>query len=147
MAMDVLLVREGTRLAAADPISAELIAGIKHKETVTAVIRRQRNPKHHRMWWALVAAIYPHQVIYTDMKNLNNAIKIAVGHFDSGKTIDGIPWVSPKSISYAAMDQTAFASFFDRAVELVLTRIVPNTTRADLEAQLQDILDGSHRAA
>lgn len=147
MAIDVLLVREGTRLGAADPISHELLQGIRLGETVTAVIRRQRNPKHHRMWWALVAAIYPHQNIYIDLNALNNGIKIAVGHFDSGKTIDGIPWVSPKSISYAAMDQTSFASFFDRAVELVITRIVPNISRADLEAQIQSILDGQQQTA
>jgi hypothetical protein len=144
MAYDVLLVREGTKLAAADPISAELIAGIKHRETITATIRRQRNPKHHRMWWALVGAIYPHQSVYATAQELNTAIKIAVGHFDSGKTIDGIPWVSPRSISYAAMDQNAFSEFFDRAVEIVLTRIVPNLEREDLEAQIQEILDGNH---
>jgi hypothetical protein len=147
MAMDVLLIREGTGLGAADPISHELIQRIKHGETVTAELRRQRNPKHHRMWWALVAAIYPHQTTYTDMKDLNNAIKIAVGHFESGKTIDGLPWVSPKSISYAAMDQTAFASFFDRAVEIVLTRIVPSVSRVDLETQIQEILDGQQQTA
>ena len=39
MALDMLLVREGQKLAAADPVSLEALESIKLKETVTAVIR------------------------------------------------------------------------------------------------------------
>jgi len=142
MAIEVLLVREGNRLAAADPISAEAISALKHKETFTASIRRQRNPKHHRKWWALLSIIFPHQNAFATVQDLNNAIKIGVGLFESGKTVDGLPWVSPKSISYAAMDQNAFEQFYDKAVDMILTRIVPTISRADLEAQVHEILDG-----
>ena len=38
MALDLLLVRQGQRLAAADPISLEGLESIREKETVTAVI-------------------------------------------------------------------------------------------------------------
>ena len=39
MAIDMLLVREGNRLAAADPISLEALESLREKETVTAAIR------------------------------------------------------------------------------------------------------------
>lgn len=143
MAIDVLLVREGSKLAAADPLSAESIAGLKHGETLTATIRRQRNPAHHRKWWALVGVVFEHQTLYATQQDLNNAIKIACGYFESGKTIEGMPWTQPKSISYAAMDQTSFEQFYNRAVDVILTRILPNVQRADLEARVHEILDGN----
>ena len=72
-----------------------------------------------------------------------NALKVATGLFDVGKTIDGIPFMIPKSISFAAMSQTEFEQWYDRVVEIITTRIVPNVNSDDLEYQVQEILDGN----
>ncbi|WP_396271064.1 hypothetical protein [Granulicella paludicola] len=34
---------------------------MKLKETVTATIRRPRNPKHHRKLWALLTVVFENQ--------------------------------------------------------------------------------------
>jgi hypothetical protein len=143
MALDMLLVREGQKLAAADPVSLEALESIKLKETVTAVIRRSRNPGHHRKLFALLSIVFPHQRQYATTQDLLNALKVATGLFDVGKTIDGIPFMIPKSISFAAMSQTEFEQWYDRVVEIITTRIVPNVNSDDLEYQVQEILDGN----
>jgi hypothetical protein len=145
MALNVLLVREGTRLAAADPISAEAIAGIALRETVTASIRRSRNPRHHAKLFALLNIVFQQQDQFATVQDLLGAIKLATGYFDLGKTIDGIPYCVPKSIALASMAQTEFEQFYDKAVQVILTKILPNINRDDLERQVHEILDGYSR--
>jgi hypothetical protein len=142
MSLDLLLVREGQKLAAADPMSLEGIESIRHKETVTAAIRRSRNPAHHRKYWALVGAVFPHQQYYTTQKELSNALKVATSYFETGRTIEGIPYMIPKSISWASMPQDEFEQFYDKAVEVILTRILPAVNRDDLLDQVNQILEG-----
>lgn len=144
MALDVLLVREGNRLAAADPISAETISSIKLKETVTASICRPRNVKHHRKLWALLTVVQANQNTFATTQDLLGALKLATGLFDTGKTIDGIPYVIPQSISFTAMDQARFEEWYDKAIEVILTKVLPNTDRADLINQVNEILGEDH---
>lgn len=140
MALDVLLIREGNRLAAYDAVSAEAIDTIKSREIVTATLRRPRNPAHHRKLWALIGAVFENQTAYQTSQELLSAIKLATGLFDTGRTVDGIPYVVPKSISFASMCQHEFEQWYDRAVQVILTKIVPGLSRADLEARVLEIL-------
>lgn len=63
-----------------------------------------------------------------------------MGYFVTYRRLDGSTYPHPKSIAFAKMDQLAFASFFDRAVELIINRILPLTSQADLEERLYTIL-------
>lgn len=143
MALDLLLVRQGQRLAAADPISLEALESIRENETVTAAIRRNRNPGHHRKLWALIGAVFPHQDQYATQHDLLNALKIATGYFETGKTIEGIPFMVPKSISFASMSQTPFEQWYERVVDVILTRILPNVNRDELTDLIDDIINGN----
>jgi hypothetical protein len=151
MALDLLLIREGQKLAAADPISLEGLESIRLKETVTAAIRRNRNPAHHRKLFALLNVVFPHQSQFSTIQDLLNALKVATGYFERGETIDGIPFMIPKSISFASMSQTPFEQWYDRVVDIILTRIVPGVNRDELSDQVDSILAGydgqKHRSA
>ena len=142
MALDLLLVREGNRLAPADSLSADTMLDIANGEYVTAVIRRPRNLKHLRKFWALINVVFKAQSYFATKKAFVNEIKMATGHFESGVTRDGIPYVEIASISFAALDQKSFTEFYDKAVEVILTRILPNVNRFDLEAQVMEIIEG-----
>ena len=139
----MLLVRQGQRLAAADPISLEALESIREKETVTAAIRRSRNPAHHRKLFALLQVIFPHQKQYATVADLLNALKVATGYFETGMTLEGIPYMTPKSISFASMAQTPFEQWYDRAVEIIIARILPGVNADELNDQVQDILSGN----
>lgn len=140
MAMEILLVREGSKLGAADPISAEAIAGLKFGEALTAKIQRPRNPKHHRKLFALLKVVFDNQTTYATTEQLLEALKLATGLFETGLTVDRMPYVRPLSISFASMDQHSFNEFYDRAVDVILTKVLPNTDKADLEKQVLEIL-------
>lgn len=145
MAIEVLLIREGTKLGAADSLSAELIAGIKAHETVTATIRRPRNPGHHRKLFALLKVVFEAQQTFATIDQLLGALKLSIGLFDTGLTIDKVPYVVPRSISFTAMDQNQFTVVYDKMVDVILTKILPAVSRSDLEAQIHEILDGYSR--
>ncbi len=140
MAFEVYCKREGNHLGAVDAISAEAIAGIKAHETVTVSIRRSRNGKHHRKLFALLKIVFDNQTAFATTEQLLDALKLATGLFDIGKTVDGIPFTSPRSISFASMCQSEFEQWYDKAVEVILTKILPGVNRADLEAQVLEIL-------
>lgn len=143
--MDIRLAMKGGRLVAADALSAEDLAGIREGETVRAQITRPRNIGHHRWFWALMTAVYHAQqepVAYPTVQHMVRALKIALGLFDTWR-VNGRDVLELRSISFAKMSQDEFSQFSERAVELVLTRIVPHVQRADLEARILDILGTS----
>ena len=143
MAIEVLLRREGKKVVAADSLFAESLASIREHETVTASIRRPRNPKHHRMLFALLNAVFEQQHTFATLQQMLGAIKIATGLFDTGLTIDRIPYVTSRSVSFASMCQSEFEIWYEKAVDVILTKILPGLNRADLDLAVQDILKGN----
>lgn len=137
---EVLLVKTGNRLAAADPISDETISSIKEGEIVTATIRRARKVKHHRKFFKLLSVIHENQSVYPTVDDLLDVIKIATGYSKEVKTLDGNIIIVPKSIRFAKMDQTAFEQFYNSVIDLVVTRILPNTNKNDLVRQINEML-------
>src|SRR5262249_13540028 len=133
---------EKGRLVPADSLSADAIASIRDREYVTASIRRPRNAAHHRKLWALLQAVFEAQTTFATTYDLLQALKGATGLFETGKTVDGIPWVAPGSIAFASMSQSEFEQFYDKAVDVILTKIIPNAQKVDLEQQVQAILAG-----
>jgi hypothetical protein len=142
MSLDLLLVREGQKLAAADPVSLEGLESINDREIVTATLRRARNPAHHRKLWALLQAVFPHQQQYATTYDLLSALKVATGYFETKTTIDGMPFIMPKSISFSAMSQTSFEEFYNRVLDIITTRILPTVNRDELTDQINAILEG-----
>lgn len=131
-----------TGLAATDPAGEEALASIPLGEEVRAEITRPRNIKHHRKFFALLRVIYPHQTIYATNKNFRAAITCALGYGDTVKLPDGRTIIIPQSISFAKMDQIAFSEFYDRALTLIVERILPGIDRDDVNAQVDSILAG-----
>jgi hypothetical protein len=142
VAIDCLLVRQGQRLAAADPISLEAIESIREKETVTATLRRARNPRHHAKLFALLNIVHPHQKGYPTVGDLLVALKVSTGLFDTVQSVDRIPIIIPKSISFASMSQSDFEQWYERAIDVILTRILPNVNKDELNDEVASIMNG-----
>jgi hypothetical protein len=143
MATEVLLAREGNRLGACDPMSADVITAMKHGEQVVATIRRARNPKHHAKFMALVGAVFENQDRYATFRQVLNAIKIGAGYYDKQPVVIGqftVEVYLPKSISFASMPQDDFEQFYNKAVVYIVTHMVPGLDSADLERRVSEII-------
>ncbi len=122
--------------------SEEAYERLPLNEDVKVEITRPRNLLHHRKWFALLQVIYPHQTLYPTMKTFLAAIKCALGYGETVRLPDGRTVLVPSSISFAKMDQAAFEQFYDRALDLIQTRILPGIDREDVDREVADIIAG-----
>lgn len=139
--MDRILARKS--LLALRPIDEEgvaVLSKLKADETVVIEIKRARSPQQHRLFWALVDLIYRNQERYATREQLASVLKCAVGWCDEVTLKDGRVMAIPKSIAFANMAQTEFNEFFNKVVELTVTKILPNTGEGDLRRELDEML-------
>ena len=87
-----------------------------------------------------------HLFAHADQEAISTAIKIGCGlvrtfiDSETGRTI-----MVPKSISWAAMDQTEFAAFFQNVCDVICQRWMPEGTLAeDVRRELIEMVDGEH---
>jgi len=143
MATTVFLKRHLGALRAADRESEEALATIPHGVVVKAVISQPRNINHHRKYFALLNAVFPHQDLYPTMETFAAAMKCACGLGETVKLPDGRTMIVPGSIAFAKMDQAAFDQFYQRAEQVILTRILPSINKDDLTKEVNDIMAGN----
>lgn len=130
-------------LRASDQSSQEVLGKIKDGDIVRAVINRPRNPKHHAKLFAMLNLVWESTAVqdrYPKVENLLDALKHAMGHVETFQTVSGEILTKPKSIAFESMDQAAFEEFYNQAVEIIVTRIVPHLDREDLEKQVLEMI-------
>lgn len=140
MATDILLIREGYKLGAADPMGAEAIGSMANGEQVIATLRRARNPKHHRKLFLMLSEIVKNCDDYLDAEDLLDDIKIRIGFCRKLRRPNGTYLMRPRSISFANMAQDKFEKFYNKAVEIILTEILPGINKDDLEHRIIELL-------
>lgn len=134
-------------LAPVDDQGRDAIAKVKMGKQVEVTIKRARNAKQHRLYWALIHLCHSQQSTYATQEDLSDAIKIAVGHCTSYPLLNGKIMMKPKSIAFANMAQDQFEQFFERVIHLVITRILPNVLETDLRRELEEMTGLSRGAA
>lgn len=139
--MTEIFLRRG--LAGFDPVDdagREMHARLPFGEIVKSDMKRPRNQRHHRLFWALMELVFQNQERYATKNLLVAAIKTATGHADVIEIDDGRTILIPKSISFAKMDQTEFDAFYNRVCDVVCTRIIPNLKQEDLKREVAEMV-------
>lgn len=142
--MAKIIVRaEIDRLVATDEQAREFIGKIKRGKEVMAEIRRARNVRHHRLFFAILKFIVEHTEI-DSIESAKSALKVATGEVDpvidaaTGKT-----YFVLRSINWESKDQDEFAAFFDRAVDVITLRwMPPGTVSEDVRREIIALCDG-----
>jgi hypothetical protein len=118
----------------------KLQEGKVYKVTVTI----PRNYNFHKKFFALVRLTYynlPESLERSlgsrNEEDLLTALKIDLGMVDL-LTIDGHTIVKPHSISFAAMDNAAFETFYNRCIDLILHRYLRGTDRESLIEEIEN---------
>lgn len=130
-----------------DEEGAELMHSVKPvgRDVSMEVIQR-RNPKHHRLAFAIFKFLQYHSDTFHDVPidRIKDAVKLATGLVDTFVKQDtGEAYYVLKSISFAAMDQTKFNEFFDAAVKVIAERYMPEgTTPEAVRKELFAMVDG-----
>lgn len=115
--------------------SATALGKIPFGKVIRVDVKQPRNGAHHRLFWTLCARIG--DAVGCEHEDIAFLLKIRTGHVRHIKTKRGMEEV-PKSISFAAMDQTQFAAFFDKAVWVIESEF--GIVRADILECVRDLL-------
>lgn len=116
------------------------LRSFRNGDLVQLEIKRPRNLKHMRKFFALMQLVYENQERYATVEALVNAIKISIGHYDVLALPNGDRAQIPKSIAFHAMDQVAFEKFYDQVIKLVVVHFLPHVTEEFLERKIQDLV-------
>lgn len=138
-----LFIRRFNSLVPTDEEAQAVLGKVKMGESVTVEIKRARNPRQHRLYWALIGKLFEHQDTYTTQKQYSNAIKCAVGWCDTTELTNGKLMMVPKSISFANMPQSDFEPFFEKVLDLVTTKIWPNLAKEELRQEIEQMITPS----
>jgi hypothetical protein len=108
-------------------------------EIISVEVKRPRNLMFHRKFFAMLHIILQNQEYYKSIDDLVDVCKLRTGHCRTIATKEGDVQV-PSSISFAAMDDTNFADFYDRACNWVVTEVIPGLQRHHLDAEVEESL-------
>lgn len=133
----------------ADELSADAITELGGDGPYRAKLSKPRNIQHHRKFFALLSvafdawepsATYQGQKVKASRERFRKDLLILAGYYESYIGIDGSVHLEPKSISFAAMDQTEFSKLYDACIQVILDKILVNHDRADIESQVEKVL-------
>ena len=96
-------------------------------------IRKARNIKHHRLYWALLHAVVEATNLWSDADELHRWLKIELGHYIPHVQPNGTVLCELMPTNFAAMDQITFGNYYSRAIAAIAIE-----TGIDAEALIEE---------
>lgn len=129
----------GGYLAPATAEDADKLKAWGTGSVLATELSKPRNGAHHRKAFALFQLVFENQERYATLADLLVEIKLRAGHYQEHVTVWGELVYVPKSISFAAMDQSEFEQFYRQAIDAVLKYFMPNTSARELEGMVEQV--------
>lgn len=131
-----------------DEAGQEALRKLGNGELVMIEVRRPRNIRHHRLFWALMTLVWEQMDTerYPTVEDLVAAVKISAGLRTRIQLPSGEVGFVPGSIAFHRMDQTAFSAFYDRVCDLLAKHFLPGVTSEQLKEEVE-IMIGARVAA
>ena len=134
--MKIYAFKQQDCLAPCSPADAEIIEQLAFGEAVQVEIKRPRNLRFHRKYFALMKTLYDIEGIqkhFTSIEHMRIILQMAVGHFEAYVTPEGRTVYTPKSISFASMDDIEFNEMYNKIIQYVIEKFVPEYTPEDID--------------
>lgn len=110
-------------------------------KTLRADFRQDRSPVHHRFYWALLGIVAGASDAFGgNAEMLHRWLKLKLGMIEEVRFFDGSAVLDLTSTSWLTMDQVEFRAFFDRAIHLIITEVIPGARRAYLVHEAEAML-------
>ena len=135
--MKILLAKKLSGLVPIDDEGRDALKGFKHGEILRAEITKPRDGKRLRQFFVMLEIILNNQEYYQNITDLRAVCLCEIGHCHTIVGKDGKVYSTPKSISFANMDQLEFNALYDKAVRWVCTTVVPGLDAQGLNEEVQ----------
>jgi hypothetical protein len=140
--MKALFAKSFGSLRPVDDAGKEALAKLGNGEIVQLELKRPRNIRFHRLYWALLTVV--HDNIdgdrYPTVDDLHAAVKIAAGLRTRIELPDGTIGFIPGSIAFHKMDNDEFGRFYDRVCDLVAKHFLPGVDSEALKAEVEQMI-------
>jgi len=136
----VIMRRNGDRLVPVAEWERERLLEIPEGRDLTVKITRTRSAKQHRLFWALMQLVVTNHAYYVRAEQLVEWLKIRLGYVEEVMFHDGQMLTKVSSISFGSMGQDAFQKFFNMALDIITTEVLPETDREDLLREVEQLL-------
>ena len=144
------LCSKGT-LVPADEECAERMQRVKDGALVMVSARTSRNPVQHRLLWHLARLVADNSDDFLNAEHVVEQIKIGTGLTDN--VLLRIPGVGDviqmrgRSIAFESMPQMEFEEWFERALDYVVTDLLPLVSREEVVREIERKAIGNITAA
>ena len=139
----ILFVKILGGLRPAEPRADEWLMRIKIGKIVAVEQPKlQRNPDHHRLYWALVDLVWNNidHDRYPSRDDLHAALKISAGLRTRLVLPNGEIGFIPGSIAFNKMGQVEFSEFFDRMCDQIAKYFLPGVTSVELKREVEQMI-------
>lgn len=146
----VLAKSDGNSLIPLDEQSAGYLARFKRGEGFTANVRRHNNPKFHRKLMALFQfafdtwepdeLYYQGELVRKEFSQFRKDLTILAGYYDTCVDLRGRVKPVARSLNFSEMGQDEREAVFSAVVDVILTRVLKNYTRDDLQNVIEQTL-------
>jgi hypothetical protein len=146
--MKALMAKALGGLRPVDDAGEDMLRAMPQGTLVRVEVKRVRNPRMHRLFWALMTVVWQNldQDRYPTVEDLAAAIKIVAGLRTRIELPNGDVGFIPGSIAFHKMDQTEFSEFYERVCDLIARHFLPGVTSEELKGEVE-IMVGLRRAA
>ena len=124
-----------------DADAIETARATKEGQLFIIDLKVNRNPQHHKLFFALLRFVVEHSPEYRTTDELLFGLKIANKHVDEFIGFDGQLYYKPKSLNFESMGQDAFRKFFDSSVHILCERFEPTLESESLRREFWGFLN------
>jgi hypothetical protein len=150
--VEVLLVKRADgSFWPADQEQAEKAAKLPVGKLIRSDMKRVRNPRFLRKFFALLQVGYEHwepplkeykgHPVESTFQNFRDTVTILAGYFNVSTGLNGNVRVTPKSISFGSMPEEEFEQLYNAAIDVLLKNVLVRYTRAQLDAVVTEKVD------
>lgn len=114
------------------------IRRIKPGDIIDVDVVRPRSQQHHKLFFSMLK-IVSDNLDNCSVDNLLDIIKLGTGHTKIVKLPGGVAYAIPKSISFSAMDRDTFSAFFTKAVDYIISYVLPGIDKDALTYEIYSL--------
>lgn len=138
------MIRRGKSLVAVDEMAADALTHIPADQIVMVTAKARRNPKQHRLAWALAQKLADACDWLHDAEDAMDWMKVRCRHVKMIQRpgSDEVVFV-PKSIAFASLDQARFARLLKRMIFIICSEVLPGVKERTLHDEILKMVEGN----
>jgi len=98
---------------------------LRRGESVLVHFKQARYLPRHRLYWATIREVVKNTDLFATEKSLHQTLLLACGVVDPLIDVEGHINMIPSSTSFDEMDEADFQKYFDQAMVVISTKIIP----------------------